>query len=65
MTCSLYGDAGQLTSAKTAPYLITVSTAFPVDSLIIGEYSSSNPSSFWSDKRRVSAYVKLSVGRDG
>ena len=58
MYCSFYMHAGQLTSAKTAPYLIALSTAFSVDPLIIGENLSSNPSSSWSDKRRASTYAK-------
>ena len=55
----------QLTSANTAPYLIALSTAFSIDPLIIGAYSSSNPSSSWSDKRRASTYAKLLAGEDG
>src|SRR5882757_1179594 len=46
---------GGLTSANTAPYLITVPTALSVDSLISGEYSTSKPSRLWSDERRDSA----------
>ena len=46
-----------LTSAKTFPYLIAVSTDFSIDRLINGEYSFNNPSSSWSDKRRASAYA--------
>ena len=57
---SFYGDAGQLTSAMAAPYLITLSTAFSVEALIIGAYSSSNPSSSRSDTRRASAYDIIS-----
>ena len=56
---SLHVEFGQTTSANTAPYLIALSTAFSVDSLIIGEYSSSNPSSCWSDERRASAYAHI------
>ena len=48
----------QLTSAKTAPYLIALSTDFSVDPLISGEYSFSNPSSSCSDERRASTYMK-------
>ena len=59
MSCSFYVDAGQLTSAKTAPYLIALSTASSVISLIIGAYPSSNPSSSWSEERRASTYAKL------
>src|SRR5258706_15641808 len=55
MSCSFYVDAERLTSAK-APY---------INPLIIGAYSSSNPSSSWSDKRRASTYAKLIAGRDG
>ena len=59
MSCSFYVvHAGQLTSAKTAPYLIALSTVFSIDPLIIGENLSSNPSSSWSDKRRASTYAK-------
>jgi len=47
------------TSAKAAPYLITVPTDFSIGPLISGEYSSSNPSSFWSDERRASAYANI------
>ena len=50
-------SVGQLTSAKTAPYLIALSTDFSIDPLITGEYSFSNPSSSWSDERRASAYA--------
>ena len=58
ISCSFYMHGRQLTSAKTAPYLIALSTAFSVDPLIIGENLSSNPSSSWSDKRRVSTCAK-------
>ena len=50
---------GQLTSAKTAPYLITLSTDFSVDTPISGGYSCSSPSSSWSDERRASTYAKI------
>ena len=60
----LYG-LGQLTSANTAPYLIALSIALSIDPLIIGAYSSSNPSSSWSDKRMASTYAKLLTGEDG
>ncbi|SRR5258706_8100297 len=50
----------ELTSAKTAPYLIALSTDFSVDPLISGVYSVSNPSSSWSDERRASAYGDIS-----
>ena len=57
-------DVSELTSVKTAPYLIALSTVFSIDLPIIGVYSSSNPSSSWSDKRRASTYAKLSAGGD-
>ena len=47
----------ELTSAKTAPYLIALSTDFSIDPIISGEYSLSNPSSSWSDERRASTYA--------
>ena len=59
ISCLFHVKTGQTTSAKTAPYFIALSTAFSVDSLIIGEYSSSNLSSCWSDKRRASAYADI------
>ena len=52
-------NIGQLTSAKTAAYLIVLSTDFSIDPLISGEYFSSNPSSSWSDSRRVLTYAKI------
>ena len=58
ISCPFWED-GQPTSAKTAPYLIALSTDFSVDPLIIGVYSFSNPSSSWSDERRASAYTTL------
>ena len=63
--CSFYVEVGRPTSAKTAPYLIALSTAFSIDPLIRGEYPSSNPSSSWSDERRASTYVKIIIWRDG
>ena len=51
---------GELTSAKTAPYLIAPSKDFTIDPLISGVYPSSNPSSSWSDERRASAYADIS-----
>ena len=60
----LYG-CGIKTSAKTAPYLIALSTAFSIDPLIIGGSSFSSPSSSRSDKRRASAYATLVAGGDG
>ena len=56
--CSFYVNMGRLTSANTVPYFITLSTDFSVDPLISGEYSFSNPSSLWSDERRVLTYAK-------
>ena len=49
----------QLTCAKTAPYLIALSTDFSVDPLISGEYFSSDSSRSWSDDRRASAFTKV------
>ena len=63
--CSFYVNMGRLTSAKIAPYFITLSTDFSVDPLISGEYSFSNPSSSWSDERRVSTYAKFINGGEG
>jgi len=50
---------GELTSAKTAPYLINLSTTLSVGASIIGEYFSNNPSSSLSDNRRDSAYTTV------
>ena len=50
---------GDLTSAKMAPYLITLSTTLSVWASIIGEYFSNNPSSSLSDERRDSAYANI------
>jgi hypothetical protein len=50
-------DVGELTSAKAAPYLIAMSTDFSIDSLISGEYVSSNSSRSRSDERSASAYT--------
>ena len=63
--CSFYVNMEQLTSAKTAPHLIALSTDFSVDPLISGEYFFSNPSSSWSDERKVSTYAKISNRRRG
>ena len=52
-----FADLGELTSAKTVPYLIALSTDLSIDPPITGVYSFSNPSSSWSDERRASAYV--------
>ncbi len=58
MLCSFYVNMGRLTSAKTAPYLMALSTVVSIDPLISGEYPSSNPSSSWSNERRASTYAK-------
>ena len=58
-------EMGQLTSAKTAPYLIALSTDFSIDLLISGGYSLSNPSSSWSDERRAPAYANVNSWPDG
>ena len=55
--CPFRVDVGALTAARTAPYLIALSTDLSVELLISGEYSSSNFSSSWSDNRRASAYA--------
>ena len=55
----------ELTSAKTAPYLKALSKDFSIIPLISGVYSSSNPSSSWSDERRASAYADILAGDDG
>jgi len=54
----------ELTSAKTAPYLIALPTNFSVDPLSSGEYSFNNPSSLWSDERRASVYA-ITISRLG
>ena len=59
MSCSVHLHVGELTCAKTAPYLIALSTDFSTNPLINGEYLSSNPSSSWSDERRASAYASI------
>ena len=61
MSFSLYVDVGELTSVKTVPYVIMLSTTFSIDLLIIEACSFSNPSSLWSDKQRASAFAKLSA----
>jgi hypothetical protein len=48
---------GELTSANTTPYAITLSKTFSFDPLISGGYLSNNPSSSWSDERRDSAFA--------
>ena len=65
MYCSFYVDLHlkELTSAKTEPYLIVLSKDFSIDPLISGVYSSSNPSSSWSDERRASAYADITSWR--
>ena len=50
-------DFGELTSAKTVPYLIALSTTLSVDASIIGECCFSNPSSSLSNECRDSAYT--------
>ena len=52
-------DVEELTSAKTALYLITLSTDFSIDPLISGEYFFSNFSRSWSNECRASAYTKI------
>jgi len=54
----------ELTPARTAPYLIALSTNFSIDPLSSGEYSFSNPSSSWSDERRTSVYADI-ISRPG
>ena len=63
ITCSFYVDVGRPTSAKTASYLIALSTTFSVDLVMSGEYPSNNPSSSRSDERRASTYVKIIIWR--
>jgi hypothetical protein len=65
MSCSFYVEAGGLTSAKTAPYLIALSKHLSIDSPVSGVYPSSNPSSSWSDERRASAYADSITGENG
>ena len=59
MSCLFHVEGGQPTSAKTAPYLIALSTDLSIDPLITGAYSFSNPSTSWSDERRASPYVDI------
>ena len=59
ISCSFHFKARQPTSVKTVPYLITLSTDFSINLLIIGAYSSSNPLSSWSDERRASPYADI------
>ena len=56
-TAVLHG--GGLTSAKTAPYLITLPTRLSVRASIIGEYFSNNFSSSLSDSLRDSDYTTV------
>src|SRR5258706_9142601 len=63
MSWPFHLNVGELTSAKTAPYLIALSTDFSINPLINGEYLSSNPSSSWSDERRASAYANITSWR--
>ena len=48
---------GELTSEKTAPYLILLSIALPVGSGIRVEYSFNKPSRLWSDAGRDPGYA--------
>ena len=50
---------GKLTSAKTAPYLIALSTTLSVGASIIVECSFSNPSSSSSNESRDFAYAEI------
>jgi len=50
---------GGLTSAKTVPYLMALSTVLSVCPSIIGEYVSSIPSSSLRDERSVSVYGQI------
>jgi len=52
-------NLGELTSAKTAPNLIALSTTLSVDASIIGECSFSNSSSSPSNECRDSVYVDI------
>ena len=63
MSCSFYVGAERLTCAKAVPYLLALSNGFSINPFIIGAYSSSNPSSSWSVKRRASTYTKLEAGQ--
>ena len=49
----------ELTSAKTAPYLMALSTTLSIGPSIIGEYPSNNPSSSLSDDRIDSACSRI------
>ena len=59
ISCLFHVEVEQPTSAKTAPYLIALSTDFSIDPLIIGVYSLSNPSSSCSNERRAPAYADI------
>ena len=50
---------GELTSAKTVPYFMILSTILSVGASIIGENFSNSPSSSLSDERRDSAYSNI------
>ena len=50
---------GELTSAKTAPYLMALSTILSVDAPIIGDCFVNNPSSSLSNECRDSACVDI------
>ena len=50
---------GELTSAKTVPYLIVLSTILSIRPSIIGEYVSNIPSSSLRDERRVFVYGRV------
>ena len=50
---------GELTSEKTAPYLILLSITLPVGSVISVEYSFNKPSRSWSDAGRDPGYVNV------
>ena len=54
-----YFHLGNLTSAKTAPYLIALSTTLSVGASIIEEYPFSNSSSSLSNECRDSAYADI------
>jgi len=54
-----YCHLGELTSAKTAPYLIAMSITLSVGASIIGECSFNKASSSLSNKCRDSAYADI------
>ena len=49
----------ELTSEKTAPYLILLSIALPIGSGISAEYSFNKPSRLWSDAGRDPGYANV------